>query len=88
MDGLFWWERVNNTVIEFHLSITSGSRRTRTQIARLVDRDATDCAISPPLTMNQSLKYTMSVCNRYLCIQTVSSFTVYCETAYLISDVL
>ena len=25
-----WWERVNNTVIEFHLSVTSGSRWART----------------------------------------------------------
>ena len=55
MDGLFltsrrhWWEQVNNTVIEFHLSITSSSRRVRTRIALLVDRDAKDCAISPPL---------------------------------------
>ena len=54
MDDLFstsrrhWWERVNNTVIESHLSVTSGSRRARTRIARLVDRDANDCAISLP----------------------------------------
>ena len=54
MDGLFWtsrwhwWEQVSSTVIEFHPSITSGSRRARTWIARLVDRDANDCAISPP----------------------------------------
>ena len=53
MHGLFWtsrrhwWERVNNTVIEFHLSVTSGSSRARTRIAHLVDRDANDCAISP-----------------------------------------
>ena len=39
---------INSTVIEFHLSNTSRSRRARTWIARLVDRDATDCAISPP----------------------------------------
>ena len=54
MDGLFWtsrrhwWEQVNNTVIEFHLSITSGSRRVQTRIARWVDRDTNDCAISRP----------------------------------------
>ena len=35
-------------MIEFHLSNTSGSRQARTRIARLVDRDANDCAISPP----------------------------------------
>ena len=57
MDGLFltsrqhWWERVNNTVTEFHLSVTSGSGRPQTQIARLVDRDANDCAISLPLKL-------------------------------------
>ena len=43
-----WWEQVNSTVIEFHLSNTSGSRRARTRIARLVDRDSNNCAISPP----------------------------------------
>ena len=54
MDGLFltsrrhWWERENNTVIEFHPSNTSGSRWARTRIARLVGREANDCAISPP----------------------------------------
>ena len=54
MDSLFWtsrqywWERVNNTVIEFHLSETSRSSRERTRAARLIDRDANDCAISPP----------------------------------------
>ena len=54
MDGLFltshrhWWERVNDTVIESHLSMTSGSSRERTRAARFIDRDANDCAISPP----------------------------------------
>ena len=54
MDGPFltsrwhWWEQANNTVIESHLSVTSGSSRARTQTARLTDRDANDCAISPP----------------------------------------
>ena len=54
MDDLFltsrrhWWERVNNTVIEFHLSETSGLSGKRTRTARLVDRDANDCAIPPP----------------------------------------
>ena len=52
MDGLFltsrqhWWEQVNNTVIESHLSETSGSSKAQTRTARLTDRD--DCAISPP----------------------------------------
>ena len=59
MDGLFlisrqhWWERVSNTVIEFQLSITSGSSRARTRIACLVDRNANDCAISPPLYQHE-----------------------------------
>ena len=54
MDGLFltsyrhWWERVTNTVIEFHLSNTSRSRRARTRIAHLVDRDADDCYFPAP----------------------------------------
>ena len=43
-----WWEQANSTVIEFHPSITSGSRGAQTCIARLIDRDANDCAISPP----------------------------------------
>ena len=43
-----WWERVNNTVVEAHLSVTSRSSRVRTRTARLTDRDAHDCAISPP----------------------------------------
>ena len=54
MDGLFltsrrhWWEHVNNTVIESHLSETSGSYRARTWMDHVADRDATYCAISPP----------------------------------------
>ena len=54
MDGLFltsrrhWWERVNSTLIEFRLSETSGLSGERTRAARLVDRDANDCAIPPP----------------------------------------
>ena len=54
MDGLFlssrrhWWERVNSTLIEFHLSETSGLSGKRTRAARLVDRDANNCAIPPP----------------------------------------
>ena len=54
MDGLFltsrwhWCEQVNNTVIESHLSLTSRLRRARTRTARLTDRDANQCAISPP----------------------------------------
>ena len=39
---------MNNTVIEFHLSKTSGLSGKRTRTARLVDRDANDCAIPPP----------------------------------------
>ena len=57
MDGIFltsrrhWWEWFNNTVIEFHLSETSGSCWVRTKTARLTDRDANDCAITqPPVT--------------------------------------
>ena len=55
MDRLFltsrrhWWERVNNTVKEFHPSNTSGSSRARTRTTRWVDRDANDCAISQPV---------------------------------------
>ena len=43
MDGLFltsrrhWWDRVNNTVVEFHPSMTSGSSRERTRAAGLID---------------------------------------------------
>ena len=54
MDGLFltsrrhWWERVDNTVIESHLCVTSGSSWARTLTARLIDRDANDCDISSP----------------------------------------
>ena len=43
-----WWEQINSTVKEFHLSNTSGSRRAQTWIARLVYRDSNNCAISPP----------------------------------------
>ena len=39
---------VNNTVTESHLSVTSGSSRERTRAARFIDKDANDCAISPP----------------------------------------
>ena len=63
MDGLIWtsrrqwWERVNNTVIEFHPSDTSGSSRERTQAACFIDRDANDCAISlPPLYVVEVFK--------------------------------
>ena len=38
-----------HVVIESHLSETSRSSRARTQTARLIDRDAKDCPISPPL---------------------------------------
>ena len=54
MDGLFWtsrrhwWKRVNSTVKEFYPSNTSGSSREWTRATRLIDRDANDCAISPP----------------------------------------
>ena len=66
MDSLFltsrrhWWEQVNNTVIEFHLSMTSGSSWERTRSARLIDRDSNDCAISPPLNMIETNK--LSIC--------------------------
>ena len=43
-----WWKQVNNTVIEFHLSETSRSCQARTRTTHLTDRDANDCAISPP----------------------------------------
>ena len=43
-----WWERVNNTVVESHLSVTNGSIRARTWTARLTDRDANDYTTSPP----------------------------------------
>ena len=55
MDGLFltsrrhWWERAINTVREFHLSETSGLYRARTWTDHMADRDATDCAIAPPV---------------------------------------
>ena len=54
MDGLFltsrrhWWEWVNSTLTAYHLSETSRSYRARTWMDRLADRDATNCAISPP----------------------------------------
>ena len=54
MDGFFltsrrhWWEQVRNTVIESHLSVTSGLSQERTWTARFIDKDANDCAISPP----------------------------------------
>ena len=57
MDGLFlasrrhWQERINSTVIESHLSVTSGWSRERTRAARFIDRDANDCAISPALLL-------------------------------------
>ena len=62
MDGLFltssrhWWEQVSNTVIESHLSVTSGSNQARTWITCLTDRDAKDCAISPPPCMTYAVK--------------------------------
>ena len=69
MDCLFltsrrhWWEQVNSTVIEFHLSNTSGSRQARTRIAHLVNRDANNCAISPPLYIwfNVDVRYTPTI---------------------------
>ena len=65
MDGIFltscrhWWERVNSTVKEFHPSNTSGSSREQTRAARLIDRDANDCAISPPLSRIELAKLEM-----------------------------
>ena len=60
MDNLFltsrrhWWEQVNSTVIEFHLSETSRSRRARTRIARLLDRDA-NCVLEIAFKLQQLL---------------------------------
>ena len=54
MDRLFlishrhWWERVNSTVPAYHLSETSASYRAPTWMDRVADRDAIDCAVSPP----------------------------------------
>ena len=48
-----WWEWVSNTVIESHLSMTSGSSGAQTRTARLIDRDANNCAISPPPTPSE-----------------------------------
>ena len=54
MDALFltsrrhWWEQVNSTVIEVHLSNTSRSTRAQNWIARLVDRDSNDCYFPAP----------------------------------------
>ena len=54
MDGLrwtsrrHWWGQVNNTLITFHLSETSGFCQARTWTTRLTDRDANHYAISPP----------------------------------------
>ena len=39
-----WWEQM----IESHLSVTSGSGFVRTWTTRLTERDANNCAISPP----------------------------------------
>ena len=64
MDGLFltscrhWWGRVNNTVIEFHLSITSALCRAQTRIAHSIDSDAKDCATSPPIPIELHLSVT------------------------------
>ena len=61
MDGLcwtsrrHWWEQFNNTLIEFHLSETSGSCWARTWTACLTDRDTNHCAISPPPCNNCQL---------------------------------
>ena len=80
MDGLFltscrhWWEQLNSTVIEFHLSETSGSRRAQTRIAHLVDRDANDCAISPPLRMLVKRKQQISS-KSGVCINTVGDLS-------------
>ena len=41
-------ESIASTLIEFHLSETSGSYHVRTWTDLVADRDATDCAISPP----------------------------------------
>ena len=42
-----WWERVNYTVIESYLSVTSGSSRAQTWTAGLTDRDAITTVLFP-----------------------------------------
>ena len=70
MDGLFrtsrrhWWERVNNTVIESHLSVTSGLSRERTRAARFIDKDANDSAISPPPAVYVTAVDKLNISNR------------------------
>ena len=54
-----WWERVNITVIEFHLSVTSGSSRERTRATRLIDRDANELCYFPAPSL-----YGLHVLNR------------------------
>ena len=70
MDCLFWtsrrhwWQQVNSSVIEFHLSNTSGSRRERTRIACLVDRDSNHCAISLPQHLYMYLHSVHNITNK------------------------
>ena len=94
MNGLFltscqhWWEQVNDTVIEFHLSETSGLRRARTWIAGLVDRDANDCAISPPHSKWWQLYHykSINVCCFQIC-DSIIMMVLYSLMAELISDI-
>ena len=80
MDSLFWtsrqhwWERVNNSVIESHLSERSGSYWARTRMDRVVDKDATDCAISPPPDEIHISQLRNMTSNRH-----VSNFLIYCS---------
>ena len=55
---------VHNIPIESHLFETSGSYRARTRTAHLVDRDANDCAISPPLLNNWFICIFHKQCSR------------------------
>ena len=81
MDGLFltsrrhWWKRVNNTLIESHLSMTSRLSRERTRTARLTDRDANDCAIPPSPCPNQYSKRTYLLSQLYKTEKVRTSFS-------------
>ena len=54
MDGLFWtshqhwWERVDNMLVDLHLSVTNRLSRARAWMARFTDRNTNHCAISLP----------------------------------------
>ena len=69
MDSLWWtslqhwWEQVNSTLIEFHLSETSGSCRAWTRMASFTDRYANHCAICPPPTLMWNKKNISEIYN-------------------------